>query len=276
MEPRNSLVDIVQAVGRAMRKAKGKEYGYIVLPVAIPPNTDPVEALNDNKRFAAVWGVLRALRSHDDRFDAEINQIDLNKKKTPRVIFKGPDPDSEAPIEQHTLPFPPLDLPPDALYAKIVNKCGDRQYWAHWAKDIAEIFARLVKRIDDLLADQGNEALREWFADFHGELRASINESITQMNAVAMMAQHILTRPVFEVLFEGYDFVGSNPVARALNALTDDFGEFGLESETRELKPVYEDVAAGGRGLDNAEAARGLLECTNVLCDCDGEGRPAA
>ena len=259
MEPRSSLVDIVQAVGRAMRKAKGKEYGYIVLPVAIPPNTDPVEALNDNKRFAAVWGVLRALRSHDDRFDAEINQIDLNRNKTPRVIFKGTEPEPGEPLVQYTLPFPPLDLPPASLYAKIVEKCGDRQYWAHWAKDIADIFARLVERIDGLLADEENGLLREWFADFHRELRASINESITGESAVEMMAQHILTRPVFEALFEGYDFAARNPVARALSALTKDFAEFGLENETRDLKGFYESVQRRARGLDNAEARQEVL-----------------
>ena len=259
MEPRNSLVDIVQAVGRAMRKAEGKEYGYIVLPVAIPPGTDAVEALNDNQRFSAVWGVLRALRSHDDRLDAEINQIDLNKEKTKRVIFIGPEPDSGKDFEQQTLPFPPLDLPPDALYAKIVEKCGDRQYWKHWAEDIADIFARLVGRIDGLLADPETEALREWFADFHGELKSSINEAITRESAVEMMAQHILTRPVFQALFEGYDFTAGNPVAQALNALTEDFGEFGLESETRDLKLFYENVQRRARGLDNADARQRVL-----------------
>ncbi len=259
MEPRTSLVDIVQAVGRAMRKAQGKEYGYIVLPVAIPPNTDPVEALNDNKRFATVWGVLRALRSHDDRLDAEINQIDLNKEKTKRVIFIGPEPDPDKDIEQHTLPFPPLDLPPDALYAKIVEKCGDRQYWKRWAEDIADIFSRLVERIGGLLADPETEALREWFADFHGELKSSINEAITRESAVEMMAQHIMTRPVFEALFEGYDFAADNPVAQALTALTEDFAEFGLESETRDLKLFYENVQRRARGLDNADARQRVL-----------------
>ena len=89
MTPRNSQVDIVQAVGRVMRKAKGKDYGYIILPVAIPPGTDPANALDNNERFAAVWSVLRALRSHDDRLDAEINKIDLNNNPGETIIFGG-------------------------------------------------------------------------------------------------------------------------------------------------------------------------------------------
>ena len=66
-----------------------------------------------------------------------------------------------------------------------------------------------------------------------------------------MMAQHILTRPVFEALFEGYDFASGNPVARALDALERDFGEFGLANETRDLEGFYESVRLRARGLDN-------------------------
>ena len=262
MSSRNSQVDIVQAVGRAMRKAPGKEYGYIILPVTVPAGTDPARALNDNERFAAVWGVLRALRSHDDRFDAEINQIDLNRKPTERIIFSVDGTEQPEGGEAPTtgvLPFPPLELPPGAIYAKIVEKCGDRKYWETWAKDVADIFQRLKGRIANLLERRDNEALREWFDAFHAELRICINESVSRDNAVEMMAQHILTRPVFEALFERYDFAGNNPVARALDALRNDFGEFGLENETRDLDSFYESVRMRARGLDNSEARQRVL-----------------
>ena len=266
MSPRSSHVDIVQAVGRAMRKAEGKENGYIVLPVAIPQGVDPAEALNDNKRFAVVWSVLRALRSHDDRLDAEINKIDLNSKPTDRIIFSGggfgngESSQSEAAgATTATLPFAPLDLPPGAIYAKVVEKCGDRKYWESWAKDVADIFARLVGRIEKLLAARGNQDLREWFDDFLSELKASINDSLERADAVAMMAQHILTRPVFSALFEHYDFAASNPVAKALDALREDFGEFGLENEVRDLEPFYESIRLRARGLDNPEARQRVL-----------------
>ena len=259
MSPRNSQVDIVQAVGRAMRKAEGKTYGYIVLPVAVPAGVDPARALDDNERFAAVWGVLRALRSHDDRFDAEINQIDLNDAPTGRIIFSGFESDDPRRGSVPDLPFPPLDLPPGALYAKIVDKCGDRKYWETWAKDVADIFARLVVRIEGLLDSPDSAALREWFDAFHAELKDSINDSITRDDAIDMMAQHILTRPVFEALFEGYDFAQANPVARALDALRNDFGEFGLENETRDLEGFYESVKLRARGLDNSAARQRVL-----------------
>lgn len=257
MSPRNSHVDIVQAVGRAMRKAEGKEYGYIILPVAVPAGVDPERALDRNEQFEVVWSVLRALRSHDDRLDAEINKIDLNNALPKSiVIFTG---EGNEEVETRELPFPPLELPPGAMFAKIVEKCGDRKYWQSWAKDVADIFTRLGERIGNLLKNPENETLREWFGDFHEELKVSINESITRESAVEMMAQHILTRPVFEALFEGYDFAAGNPVSQALDKLRADFGEFGLENEIRDMAPFYESVRMRARGLDNSEARQRVL-----------------
>ena len=257
MNPKNSQVDIVQAaVGRVMRKAEGKQYGYIVLPVAVPAGVDPAAALDDNERFAVVWSVLRALRSHDDRFDAEINKIDLNDTPTDRIIFSGDGLDGQGTPE---LPFPPLDLPPGAIFAKVVERCGDRKYWETWARDVADIFSRLVHRIEALLASPDNETLREWFDAFHEELKVSINASISRDNAIEMMAQHTLTRPVFEALFEHYDFSAGNPVAQALDSLGRDFGEFGLENETRDLERFYESVRMRAQGLDNSEARQHVL-----------------
>ena len=259
MSPRNSQVEVVQAVGRAMRRAKGKNYGYIILPVAVPAGVDPAGALDHEERFKAVWSVLRALRSHDDRLEAEINQIDLNKQPTGKIIIGGGGYGGEGGEGLPSLPFPPLELPAGAIYAKIVDKCGDRKYWETWAKDVAAIFSRLVTRIEGLLANPEHRLLRDWFGTFHEELRGSINDSISRGAAIDMVAQHILTRPVFEALFEGYDFAGRNPVAHALDGLRRDFGEFGLENETRDLEGFYESVRRRARGLDNSAARQRVL-----------------
>ena len=256
MSPRNSHVDIVQAVGRTMRKAEGKEYGYIVLPVTIPAGVDPATALDDNERFATVWSVLRALRSHDDRLNVAINQLDLNKRSNGPIII---DPPTNGPTPPVPPLFPPLDFPPGAIYAKIVEKCGDRKYWQSWAEDVAEIFPRLISRIEELLTNPANETLREWFDGFLEELQVSINDSISREGAIEMMAQHILTGPVFGALFEHYDFAAENPVAKRLEALEQDFGEFGLENETRDLERFYESVRQRAQGLDNSDARQRVL-----------------
>ena len=261
MTPKNSHVDIVQAVGRVMRKTEGKQYGYIILPVAIPPGTDPADALNNNERFAAVWNVLRALRSHDDRLNAEINKIDLNNAPTDRIIFPDGegDGDGDTGALQQLISFGLAQIPPQDIYAKIVERCGDRKYWESWAKDVADIFQRVVVRIENLLDNPDNDALREWFDAFHAELQDSINPSVTRNDAIEMMAQHLLTRPVFEALFENYDFASGNPVSKALDNLRNDFEEFGLENETRDLEGFYESVRMRARGIDNSEGRQRVL-----------------
>ena len=160
---------------------------------------------------------------------------------------------------QQLISFGLAQIPPQDIYAKIVERCGDRKYWESWAKDVADIFQRVVVRIENLLDNPDNDALREWFDAFHAELQASINPSVTRNDATEMMAQHLLTRPVFEALFENYDFASGNPVSVALDNLRKDFGEFGLENETRDLEGFYESVRMRARGIDNSEGRQRVL-----------------
>ena len=257
-KPRKSHIDVVQAVGRVMRRAPGKQFGYVILPVAIPDDQDPAAALNDNERFSNVWSVLNALRSHDDRFDGQINSIDLNKKIPDSIVIGGGgDGDPDWVGQQLTLM--PIEIPVEAILSKIVEKCGDKRYWENWAKDVAEIFDRIVTRIKNLLDDPENTALCERFESFHDELKNTINISITRDNAMDMMAQHILTSPVFDALFEDYDFSSRNPVALALDNLKKDFEKYGLESETRDLRGFYDSVRSRASGVKSSEGRQAVL-----------------
>ncbi|WP_051482754.1 restriction endonuclease, partial [Thioalkalivibrio sp. HK1] len=260
MAERKSTVDVVQAVGRVMRRAPGteKEYGYIVLPVVIPAGRDPAAVLESGNEFAAVWSVLRALRSHDERLDAEINQIVLNKRLPERIIFARGD-GQEQERENFDLPFPPLDLPVDLIHARIVKQCGDRLYWKEWAGKVADIFKSLVVRIKALLESEGHRDLLDRFEAFHEELKSQINDEIDFDSAIEMFAQHILTRPIFDALFDGYDFTKGNPVAQALDRLRREFGDYGLENELRGLERFYESVRTGVANIDTPDARQQIL-----------------
>ena len=266
MQPRRAQIDVVQAVGRVMRKSEGKEYGYIILPIVIPVDQDPATALDDNERYRTVWDVLRALRSHDNRFNDEINRLDLNENPPKRIIggvigLNGAGAGADIEPESLHLPLAFSDLPMDAFYAKVVEKCGDRQYWETWAKDIADIVSHLIARINALLEKENTGAgdVAAHFSSFHGELRASINESVSRDDAVAMVAQHMITGPVFNALFENYDFANSNPVARALSNLVALLERHGLDTEIRDLEKFYESVRRRARGLDNPRAKQRVL-----------------
>jgi superfamily II DNA or RNA helicase len=77
IDPRESQIDIVQAVGRVMRKAPGKAIGRVVLPVFVPAAAGSGEAGVDlsSSEFATVWRVVRALRAHDETLAEELDQI---------------------------------------------------------------------------------------------------------------------------------------------------------------------------------------------------------
>ena len=187
----------------------------------------------------------------------KINRIDLNKTLPDRIIFGG-EGEGEGALNGQQM-FLPIDIPPESILPKIVERCGDRKYWESWAKDVAVIFGRIVGRVENLLDNPENDALREWFNAFHTELQSSINDAITRSNAIDMMAQHILTKPVFDALFENYDFSARNPMASALDNLQEDFAEFGLENETRDLEGFYESVRMRARGIDNSEGRQKVL-----------------
>lgn len=70
-DPKYSGVDVVQSVGRVLRRAPGKTHGLVMLPVCVPAGLDDDTALSAGT-FSAVWGALRALRAMDTRFRSEL------------------------------------------------------------------------------------------------------------------------------------------------------------------------------------------------------------
>lgn len=262
---RSSEVDVVQSVGRVMRRAPGKDYGYIILPIAVPSGTPPEQALADNKKYQVVWQVLRALRAHDDRFNSIVNKIDLNKsKKNPRLGIGSVDAtgrvhtsDDDAEAAQGALG---LDFGQwrDAIYAKIVEKVGERRYWETWAHDVAKIAQQHIARINGILANPASPATRQFDTFLHG-LRGNLNEGITRADAVEMLAQHLITRPVFESLFGGYDFVHHNPVAQAMETMLTTLDEHSLDTENSDLRGFYDSIRSRVEGIDNAAGRQKII-----------------
>ena len=277
LTPRGSQVDVVQSVGRVMRKAPGKELGYIILPVVVPTGMAPEDALKDNQRYQVVWQVLQALRSHDDRFHAMVNQIELNKRKTERLVIDNvtPRPESAegsnergsgeeageqavaAVTEQLSMDYG-FDAFRDAMYARIVQKVGERRYWETWAKDVSDIAQAHTVRIRGLLADRDSPQAKE-FAAFLSGLRANLNESITADEAIDMLAQHLVTRPIFEALFAGYAFAATNPVAKTMETMLASLDEKNLDSENATLETFYSSVRRRVEGVNNAEGRQRIL-----------------
>jgi predicted helicase len=273
LSPRNSQVDVVQSVGRVMRLAPGKKYGYIIIPVVVPSDVSPEQALNDNERYKVVWSVLNALRSHDDRFNATVNKIDLNQQRPNQILIGRPPTsfDNEGqPVElsnqgegqkvmamanQLAIQFGELQ---NVVFARLVQKVGDRRYWEQWAKDVAVIAERQIERIQHLLSQKS--AQREAFDRFLQGLQQNINPGISEAQAVEMLAQHIITQPIFDALFEGYSFVKNNAVSTAMQGMLEVL-ETGsnLAADSETLQKFYDSVRKRAEGIDNAEGKQRII-----------------
>lgn len=272
LNPRNSVVDVVQSVGRVMRLAPDKRFGYIILPIGIPADKTPEEALKDNEKYKVVWQVLQALRAHDDRFNATINQIELNKNRPDNIQVIGVgggtgDDDGSASTGdskpkvrevQGAFAFPQLDEWKDAIYAKMVKKVGDRAYWATWASDIARIAEQHITRIKALVKDK-DAPYADDFATFLKSLQDSLNPAVTADEAVEMLAQHLITRPVFDALFAHYAFTEHNPVSKSMQSMLDKLDEQAVSKEAETLEKFYASVRDRAAGLDNAEARQRVI-----------------
>ncbi len=158
---------------------------------------------------------------------------------------------------QLTLPFG-IEEWRDAIYARIVKKVGERRYWETWAKDVAKIAEQHIARITGLLADPESNAAKE-FEAFLAGLRGNLNDGITQTDAVEMLAQHLITRPVFEALFAGYDFAANNPVAQTMERMLAVLDEHSLDAENSELEKFYSSVRGRVEGVDNAEGRQRII-----------------
>ena len=289
--PRNSMVDVVQSVGRVMRKAEGKDYGYIILPVAIPPGVSPSQALNDNTRFRVVWQILNALRAHDDRFNAKVNSIALNEKvelpidvqpvSNPKPDDKPADDDpamaknrlnasdvsptgqSEASSEQELtaeqMALFSLEAWQEAMYVKLVDKVGTRTYWEDWADDVATIAEAQIARIKALI-NAADDTIRKEFEVFIEGLRGNLNDSITEDEAISMLSQHLITAPVFNALFTEHDFAAHNPVARVMQRMVDALSDAKLESETESLTKFYESVRVRASEVSSASGKQQVIK----------------
>ena len=270
LSSRSSHIDVVQSVGRVMRKAPNKKYGYIIIPILVPSDVEPEVALDNNDRFKVIWNVLNALRAHDDRFNAMVNKIELNESKPKGIAPLIPNTITNEIGEtivikdidgfenkQYKITFGDFAQLQSVIYAKMVQKVGDRRYWEQWAKNVAEIAERQVERIKRLIADKDKH--QQAFQGFIEGLRKNINPSISEQEAIDMLSQHIITKPVFDALFEGYSFVSENAISKSMQNMLDLLEEQAIEKDTQTLDKFYESVKMRAQGIDNAEGKQKII-----------------
>ncbi len=284
LSSRNSQVDVVQSVGRVMRsfhkgQADEKKYGYIIIPVVVPEGTSPEEALDNNTSFAVVWDILNALRSHDDHFNAHVNTIALNKNKGTKVtvgmpglgqnamgqsVLEGDANDAQdAQQLSHQQVARRLELrfgdTQQGIYAKLVEKCGDRLYWENWAAEVGEFAKKYIERISRLVKG-GNSKLVAEFERFVKTLQQDLNPGIDAEQCIEMLAQHLITRPVFDALFADYQFVSNNSISASMQKMIELLETEAVDKDLSALEAFYESVRLNVGKIDNLEGKQTVIK----------------
>lgn len=281
---RDSQVDVVQSVGRVMRSFKDpktqepKKYGYIIIPVVVPPNTEPNLILDNNDRFKVVWDILNALRAHDEQFNATVNKISLNKERPSKIVVAGVPRDSfqmiggdiqpihydnekdlaqlsnEEVATQLEFRFGKLQ---DGIYAKMVEKVGDRMYWENWATKVGDIATKFIARIEKLVQTGVH---KDKFETFLHVLQQNLNPSITAEQTIEMLAQHMITRPVFEALFQEYHFATNNTVSQSMQRMLELLESEEVNKDTSLLEDFYNNVSKYVGKIDNLEGKQIIIK----------------
>ncbi|WQT05431.1 DEAD/DEAH box helicase [Helicobacter pylori] len=261
---KSAMVDIIQAVGRVMRKAKNKKRGYIILPIALEEseikNLD--EAVN-NTNFKNIWKVIKALRSHDPSlvdeatFKEKIKIFGSNDESNPDDEKLEKDKTEQSPNDpkqaQKTL-FDAILLQDlaNAVYNVMPTKLGDRNYWENFAKKTGNIARTLNNRLKDIF-----EKNPEIFHGFLDSLRGNIHQSIKEEEALDMITSHIITKPIFDAIFG--DNI-KNPISKALDKMVEKLSTLGLQGETKDLKNLYESVKTEAARAKSQKSQQELIK----------------
>ncbi len=267
MHPRKSQIEVVQAVGRVMRRSSNKKMGYVILPVVIPSDLEPNEYLDRSDTFRVVWQVLNAIRSHDERFEATLNLLEEGKSGERLGIIALSDwqQPTTSPLNGNgtsgngsngvQLPLE-FDLPA-AIKAKIVQKCGNRKYWDEWAVDVAKIAQKHIVRITEMVSR--HDAAREVFQGFVVELQDDLNEGVSEKEAIEMLAQHMVTRPVFKALHGDGRFVDQNPISGGMQLVLEVLEPAKIEVEAESLEDFYASVTRRAKAANTPLARQKLI-----------------
>ncbi len=265
LKPKKSQIEVVQAVGRVMRKAEDKKLGYIIIPIVVSSEVDPDEALDNNKEYAVIWEVLQALKAHDERFEAIVNQISFSEGKSDKVDVigvgaKGSESDPDA-LEKNVKEQ--LSLWPEkiekALYARISKRLSKTPYWPRWAEDVARLAEIYRIRIKE--ASEHNSEFQIRFEELLQSLQENINPALNKDDAIDMLSQHLITKPVFDALFSAENFIDSNPVSRSLESVVKILRTLeNTDAESSSLTEFYDSVRKRASAAKTREDRQQLIK----------------
>jgi predicted helicase len=255
LDPKESIVDIIQAVGRVIRKAEGKEFGLIFIPLVLDTEKKNVDDQVEKTSYKTMWQVIAALASLDRAFEAQIRHIlitDGNDNRKNKDEDKDPKTEiliiDKGNVKQKEL----YESIREHLSTKIVRsfRLGNI-FLKDWAVETAKIAKDLKNQMQ--IALEKDQSFRQKFEELRDALFAILNESIEEQDTIDFIVQYILTKPIFDAVFEHKDRADE-----VLDGIFKYFRHF-LENNIKELDKFYEEVQNKAKGLRNEEERQEFL-----------------
>jgi len=291
MSTRHSHVDVVQSVGRVMRIAKDKKYGYILLPIVVEPGEDPAQTIKNKEEWKTVWSVIGALCAHDRSLYNEINRVNLTRglkekddskpiislddsrlrDKLNVVTTGGTEPldEDEKEKNKYDMEDQLYRINKDRaqkmtaeLFGVMLNKYGRSGHWKQWGEDVGKIAEKQIRKIRVLL--KKDEESKIAFKKFHSGIKKSVSSKIKIEQAIEMLGQHLISKPIFDALFGGYSFTKNNPISIALEDIVEVLERKGKINSSPQMRLFYKDAK---EKIGSMATAKEQQELIRILYD---------
>ena len=243
VNPKKSTIDIIQAIGRAIRKSTGKEKGYIILPIIIPESENEVETIADSQ-YENTLQVLLALRSYNDKEDLKtllkqnIRFVYTENNEIKDRNFEEIENDKS---DQLLLNFE------KNLYSKILKLESSvrRSYLQSWFNQIPNLRDDLRSGIKKTIKENEENFTAE-LESILSSLQKTINPDLELKDICEIFIQHILTGHILDVIFQG--FYQTNPIAKSFNELEEIFfkNNTSLKERIKKIRDFMHSIVMKG------------------------------
>jgi predicted helicase len=251
--PKKSEVDIVQALGRVVRRSRCKEQGLIFIPVVIDTEKGNIDEQIDRTNYKTIWQVINAVIAYDETYRVKIRKALLSKRK----VSEDNQPDFDEEVFQIVRsPSFSIDLFDGIrknLTTKVIKtfRIGDRVFLSDWAEETAKLAQILRDQILITYKNDGN--FREKLENLKSSLSKILNESISTNDCVSLIVQYLLTKPILDAIF-----TQKSEIDLILDEMFEYFKKF-LESNIKDLERFYDKVRIWAEGIRDEEERQELL-----------------
>jgi predicted helicase len=251
-DPKESVVEIIQALGRVVRKAEGKEFGLIFVPLVVATDMQDIDEKIEKSSYRTLWQVINAVSSLDNAFPAQIRVLLIDDKEGKVEEDAKGKKEKVITITQQPNQLEIFEPIRKYLTTKIVRsfRLGNI-FLKDWAQETAKVAKDLREQVE--IALKIDQAFKQEFDELKSTLIKLLNESISDQDAINLIVQYILTKPIFDAVFEH-----KSQVDVVLDSFFEYFKNF-LQNNVKGLNKFYEEVRAKAGGLRNEEERQEFL-----------------